>query len=323
MTEPEYSIRNFRGGDEKIMSEIFNQVITEFDTDFHKFSAEQIKHYQPFYGSHRNLNDYQSQDIKFLLNTNNTEKGYVEASNRFGRFVIHYPIVLRQNRSKKTLNMLFKSLVETILKRDPKSIRAIYNQKYKEIHNFFTTQINPSILKINKIHETKRLGIFVKDIDCSIDDFEIQPFTRYNIDTLVKFRNSSDEVLGTEVSVESLNQGFEDGKHTDENTFLIYNEDKLSGWVCAGINKPPFDYDKSLRQPIGVLRGIILDSSVVLKSLRKALFCSVREFYHNKGIEEFRIWTKINNDPYSFCNTYKDYGFKPTQEFEYEYDFEI
>lgn len=322
-TITEYSIRNFRIGDEHIMTRIFNQVIVEFDTEFPKFSPEQIKLHQPFYGSSRNLDEYVPEDIIFLLNSDNKEIGYVESSNRFERFTVHYPIIVKEYRSIKTLNLLFMALYDSILERNPKSIRAVYNKKYPEIHNFFRTQIHESIRSHITIHETERFGIPVENIRNTDANFEGQPFKRDKIKILLKFCNSSNTISGTQVSVESINQGFDNGKYTQENSFLITQGKKIFGWVCGGINFSPFDYDKTLKQPIGVLRGIITDASTDVISLRKAMFYSLKEFFLKNHIDEFRIWAVVNEDPYSFYNTHKEYGFTTTGESEYIYQIKV
>jgi hypothetical protein len=323
MYENKYTFRNFNKGDQKIMSDIFNQVIIEFDTEFPKFTPEQIKNHQPFYGAIRNLDEYGPEDIKFLLNSKNKEVGYIESSNRFDRYTIHYPVILKKYRSANTLNLLFKALYDNILKRDPKSIRAVYSKKYRDIHDFFRNKVHESIREDIKIHETERFQIPVKRINSQVEDFEIIPFTKNHIKTLVEFYDSSDSVVGTQVSIQSLDQGFNDGKYTEENSFLFLKNRKLLGWVHAGINGPPYDYDKSLKRPIGVLKGMILDGSTDLKSLRITMFYILRDFFLKNNIEEFRIWALVTNDPNSFYQTNKDYGFKPTKESEFTYNFPI
>lgn len=316
MVTEKYTIQGSIEGSEKAQAEIFNKVMPEIDPIIPQTNPEEIRVINPIYGTPRSRHDINSQNTKFLAHSENRIVGYVECHNRLGSYNLHYPLILKEHRSKQTLNMLFRASYSLAKTNEAKRIYSVYNNKYDPIHFYLRNQ---KIAPIKSIQENKRLFILTDQLKYQITGFDFKPFKRDKIQELINFRYSKEGIGGRDLSEEELTSGFESGKYSPENSTLIYKNGKLVAWWSVRINSPPHDYDKSLKYPIGVLNELMIDTNYEnLPELRKAMFKAGYEFLKAQKISEFRVWTSSSGE---FYKEFGRYGFQLTGEGEYEYTY--
>ncbi|MFX1506255.1 MAG: hypothetical protein ACFFDC_09075 [Promethearchaeota archaeon] len=314
MSIEKYSIQDYREGDEKFQASIFNTVIPRIDPKMPLTTPEEIRIWNPFYGSLRTGYGDETENIKFLLHSETGIVGYAECNGRLGSYNLHYPLILKKYCTETTLNLLFKANYDLAKSKNAKRIHSTYNSDYKEIHSFLRNQ---KIVPIKSIRENKRLTILTDELNYKITGFSFLPFHQDKIDDLLDFRYSKEEIAGRDLSKEELISGFKSGKYSPENSTLIFKNGKIVAWWSVRINSPPYDYDKTLTHPIGVLNELAIDFSYEnLPELRKAAFKSGLKFLKSNEIPEFRMWAACTGQ---FFKEYENYGFRLTEEGEYEY----
>lgn len=317
MSIEKYTIQNSHEGDEKAQATIFNKVMPEIDPIIPPTKPEEIRIINPLYGTPRSRYEFGPENTKFLEHSENGIVGYTECYGRLGSYNLHYPLILKKHRSEETLNFLFRANYDLARKKEAKMIYSTYNDKYELVHAFLKNQ---KIAPIKSIHENRRLVIQTDQLNYRITGFEFKPFDRDKIEELINFRYSKEGIGGRDLSKEELASGFESGKYSPENSTLIYKNGRLVAWWSVRINSPPYDYDKSLKYPIGVLNELALDTNYEnLPELRKAMFKAGYEFLKAQEISEFRVWTTCSG---KFYKEFGEYGFQLTGEGEYEYNYE-
>ncbi|MFX0126257.1 MAG: hypothetical protein ACFFAE_21735 [Candidatus Hodarchaeota archaeon] len=317
MSNEKYTIRDYEEGDEKVQVSIFNYVMSRIDPNMPLTTPEEIRIRNPIYGSLRMGYEYESENIKFLIHSEDGIVGYAECYSRLGSYNLHYPLILKKHCREGTLNLLFKTNYDLAKSKNAKRIHSTYNNEYKEIHSYIKNQ---QIVPIKSISENKRLVILTDELNYNVTDFNFIPFNQDKIDDLLDFRYSKEEIVGRDLSREELISGFESGKYSPENSTLIFKNDRLVAWWSVRINSPPYDYDKTLTHPIGVLNELVIDFGYEnLPELRKAMFKAGYKFLKSKEIPEFRLWASCSGQ---FFKEYANYGFRLTGEGEYEYTYE-
>jgi hypothetical protein len=315
MAEQKLILRDYQEGDEEIQAIIFNHVMMEMVPDSPPLTSETIK---DRYAEHP---EWTPKHVKVLVNPKDEIVGYAECQSRFGVYSLSYPLILKEYRSEESLHMLFRAIYEFAKNSEPKAIRATYVYEFEKAHEFLKSQ---QIAKIIETRETNRFSIPVDKLDFDTPGYTLKPFTEDDIEALVAFRYSKDEirggVRGAEMTVENLAKSFERGDTSPENSALVYQRDKLVGWWNVRINPPSRDYDRSLTHPVGITNGYAMDMSHEdMIGLRKALFKAGFQFLKDNNVLEFRIWV-LTASP--FFNHFKELGFEFTGEGEFVYEFE-
>jgi hypothetical protein len=312
-----YLIRDSREGEENIKSDIFNKVMLKIDPNIPSIDSEEIRIRNPIYGNLRNRDEFGPENTKFLIHSDNGVVGYIEYYGRLGSYNLHYPLILKKHCSEYTLNLLFKAIYDLVRTKNARRIYSTYNNKYESIHTFFRNQ---KIAPIKSINENRRLAILTDQLDYNITGFVFVPFSRDKIDELINFKYSKEGIAGRDLSKEELVSGFKWGKYSPESSTLIYRNGKLVAWWSVRVNSPPYDYDKLLKYPIGVLNELVFDTNYEdLTELRKAMFKAGYSFLKTRKIPEFRVWTSCSGALYK---EFGKYGFTLTGEGEYSYNYE-
>ncbi|MHA2233065.1 MAG: hypothetical protein ACXAB4_11320 [Candidatus Hodarchaeales archaeon] len=304
-------LRNYREGDEKFQAEIYNEVMPDMNPKIRLLAPKEIK------TRYKEDSEFIPEQVKILLNSKEEIVGYMKCRCRLGHYSLSHPLILKEYRSESTLNQLFKAIYDYIITNKPKTIRATYAHELKQAHEFIRNQ---KIAKIAEIRETQRISIPVANLEFKIPGYDLKPFTHDNIEKLVTFRYSKEEIRGSELSVERLTKAVENGEYSPENSSLVYQKDQLLGWWAVKINTPSTDYDPTLERPIGTLNGYVIDMSHGdMIGLRKALLTTGYRFLKKSSISEFRIWLITSSPFYDQC---RDLGFEFTGEGEFVYEFE-
>ena len=107
MTQEGLIIRNYEKGDEEAQAEIFNTVIVEMIPEPELIKAKKVQK------RHEDSN-FNPKQVQYLVNEDQKIVGYTECRINGGFHGIFYPMILKEYRSKETLDQLFKSLIPLI-----------------------------------------------------------------------------------------------------------------------------------------------------------------------------------------------------------------
>jgi hypothetical protein len=315
MNNSSFSIRNFTEGDEKIQASIFNQVMKEIEPDIAQLTSNDLK------GIYAKTPIFKPEHVRFLMNSNGEVIGYGECRGHIGIKYLDYPLVLREYRSINTLNMLFEANYIFVKENFPEYRIAShsYLEKFTQVHDFFQTQ---KIAQIKESHKAIRFSIPVDDLNIENPGYNVEPFIENDIEKLVKFRYSNDNIVGEGVTEKSLSKGFNSGKYSPEKSFLIYQNENIIAWTSTTIHTPINEaYSRrAMKFPIGVPNGYIIkyDHEDRL-GLEKAMCKSAFEFLRKNGVSEYQIWIMSTSSLIDIC---EKIGFKHTGEEERGYTFE-
>jgi hypothetical protein len=310
-----YSIRNFTKGDEAILASLFNQTMKEISPDIISLKPEDFKQI------YKNNPLFKPEHIKFLLTPSDEIIGYGECRDYGSTKYLDYPLILGDYRSPEFDNLLFGATYQYLITTYPNSTIAThsYLDKYEQVHAFFQEQ---KIIKIKRIQEAVQFLIPVEDLNFHIDKYKIKAFTEKDIETLVEFRYSEGDIDGNAVTDEILLKGFQSGKYSPENSFLIYYDDKLVAWISTTIYTPINEAyaRRDLKISIGVINAFVTnyDHNDRL-GLEKAALRASYEYLSKKGIPEYRVWVVKSSQYYDLC---QKLGLSPSGEVERGYFFE-
>ncbi len=104
MNHQNYSIRDFKDGDEDSQVFIFNQVMKEIEPEIAILSTENIK------TIHARVPIFTPEHIKFLIHSTGEICGYGECRGFVDTNYLDYPLILKEYRSDDTSNMLFEAI---------------------------------------------------------------------------------------------------------------------------------------------------------------------------------------------------------------------
>jgi hypothetical protein len=280
MIQESLNIRDYEKGDESSHSEIFNKVIGEMVPNPVPITPEKVRkrHEEP---------DFNPKQVKYLLNSKNEIVGYTECRIHSGFHGIFYPMILKEYRSKDTLNQLFKAIFDFAkedCKKNPGTIESHYAFDFAPAHEYFKSQ---SIAKIKDINEVHEMRLSVKELGYDIPiDYEIKPLTQDDFQTLLEYRKSKETIVGEDVTLERLEENFKSGEMTPEDSFLIYYQGELSGYIHHGKSSPA-DSGQEDTAVYGELRGMILDTEFTDGlNLRKTMLRSGKDYFDkHKAVE--------------------------------------
>ena len=316
MNHQDYSIRDFIDGDEESQAFIFNQVMKEIEPTIALLSKENIK------TIHARVPIFTPGHIKFLIHPTGKIRGYGECRGYVNTNYLDYPLILKEYRSNKTLDMLFEAIYTFSKSENPNINIAThsYLERYTQVHDYFKNQ---NIAKINRIQTAIQYAIPVDNMNFETSEYNLQSFTKDDIEKLIEFRYSdNNNIVGDGLSVESLLRGFSSGRYSPEKTFFIYQNENLLGWTSISIRTPVNEAQtrRAVQHPIAVPGGYIrrLDHKDRL-GLEKAMFKSAYDYLKKKSITEFRVFV-VEASP--FIDLCDKIGLKPTGEREISYIFD-
>jgi hypothetical protein len=284
MTQEVLTIRNYEKGDEEAQAEIFNTVIVEMMPEPELIKAEKVRkrHEDP---------NFNPKQVHYLVNEDQKIVGYTECRINAGFHGIFYPMILKEYRSKETLDKLFKSIYQFAKEdciQNPGTIESHYAYDFKKAHEYFKSQ------KIAKVVDTRharemRLPINEMDYDLSTD-YESKPLTKDDFSTLVSYRKSKESIVGEEITLERLAERFDSGEMSEEDSFLIYNKTTV----------------------YGNFEGMILDTDFSDGlSMRKAMVKATRKYFEKHNAKEVVTSIELNNPAIEY---YKNLGFVVSEE---------
>jgi ribosomal protein S18 acetylase RimI-like enzyme len=305
MTQEVLTIRNYEKGDEEAQAEIFNKVIVEMIPDPVLIDSEKVRkrHEEP---------NFNPKQVQYLVNENQKIVGYTECRINGGFHGIFYPMILKEYRSKETLDRLFKTIYDFAKedsKQNPGSIESHYSYDFKKAHEYFKNQ------KIAKVVETRharemRLSISKMDYELSAD-YESKPLTKDKFAALVNYRKSKKSIVGEEITLERLTERFDSGEMSTEDSFLIYYKGDLKAYIRVG-KYSPADRGQEDTTVYGNFEGMILDSDFQDGvNLRKAMIKAAKEYFEKYNAKEVIASIELNNPAIEY---YKKLGFKISDE---------
>jgi len=296
MIQETLTIRNYEKGDEESQADIFNTVIGEMIPDPVLITAEKVqkRHKEP---------NFKPEQVKYLVTPDNKIVGYTECRVHGGFHGIFYPLILKEYRSKESLDRLFKAIYEFAredCKQNPGTIESHYSFDFKTANEYFKEQL---IAKITEEREAREMYLPISELAFELSsDFEIKALTRNDFDSLLAYRNSKETIVGEELTFKILNERFESGEMSSGNSFLIYWKGNLVGYVRAEV---PESSDSSTE---GHLGGMILDREFPDGvNLRKAMLKATKSFFDKQKAEKLVATIELHNPAVKY---YKEIGFK-------------
>ncbi len=305
MTQESLIIRNYEKGDEKAQAEIFNTVIVEMIPEPELITAEKVRkrHEDP---------NFNPKQVKYLVNQEKKIVGYTECRIHGGFHGIFYPMILKEYRSKETLDRLFKAIYEFAkedCKKNPGEIESHYSYDFKKAHDYFKNQ---KIAKVVEVREAREMRLPVNELDYEISsEFDIKPLTKDDFSTLVTYRKSKESIVGEEFTVENLTERFDNGEMSSEDSFLVYWKGNLKGYIHIG-KYSPADRGQEDTTVYGNFEGMILDLEFPKGlSLRKAMIKGTKNYLDKYNAKEVIASIVLTNPAIKF---YKKLGFKISEE---------
>jgi ribosomal protein S18 acetylase RimI-like enzyme len=298
MIKEELNIRSYEKEDEKSQAEIFNTVIVEMIPDPVLITSEKVRkrHEEP---------EFNPEQVKYLVTPDNRIVGYTECRIHGGFHGIFYPVILKEYRSKENLDRLFEAIYEFAkedIKKNPGTIESHYSLDFETANEYFRNQTIAKIIDEKNAYE---MGLPVTDLAFDLPaEFETKPLTKADFENLITFRQSKKTIVGNEFTMESLNDQFESGEMSSENSFLVYWKGSLAGFIRGTM--PDREQNES---PIQAhMGGMILDrefSDGV--NLRKAMLKATKSYFDKHKAERL-VATILEDNP--ALEFYKKIGFQ-------------
>ncbi|MFX0171831.1 MAG: hypothetical protein ACFE9L_07925 [Candidatus Hodarchaeota archaeon] len=305
MVQESLTIRSYEKGDEEAQAEIFNTVIVEMIPDPELITAEKVRkrHEDP---------NFNPKQVQYLVNQDQKIVGYTECRIQGGFHGIFYPMILKEYRSKETLDQLFKAIYEFAkedCKKNPGTIESHYVFDFKKAHEYFKNQ---TIAKVKEIQEVREIRLPIDEIDYKISsEYEIKPLTRDDFSTLVEYRNSKESIAGDEVTVENLTERFDNGELSSEDSFLVYWKGDLQGYIHVRTDSPA-DRGQEDTTVNGNFAGMIVDREFPDGvSLRKAMIQGSKDYFIKHNAKELIGSIGLTNPALEY---YKKLGFKISED---------
>ncbi|MFX0052295.1 MAG: GNAT family N-acetyltransferase [Candidatus Hodarchaeota archaeon] len=305
MVQESITIRSYEKGDEEAQAEIFNTVIVEMIPEPELITAEKVRkrHEDP---------KFNPKQVLYLINQDQKIVGYTECRISGGFHGIFYPMILKEYRSKETLDRLFKAIYEFAkedCKKNPGTIESHYAFDFKKAHEYFKSQ---TIAKVKEIQEAREIRLPINEINYEISsEYEIKPLTRNDFSTLVEYRKSKESIVGDEVTVENLTERFDNGEMSSEDSFLVYWKGDLAGYLHVETNSPA-DRGQKDTTVYGNFAGMIVDREFPDGvSLRKAMIQGAKDYFTKQNAKEMIGSIELNNPALEF---YKKLGFSISED---------
>ena len=305
MTQEGLIIRNYEKGDEEAQAEIFNTVIVEMIPEPELIKAEKVQK------RHEDSN-FNPKQVQYLVNEDQKIVGYTECRINGGFHGIFYPMILKEYRSKETLDKLFNSIYQFAkedCKQNPGTIESHYSYDFKKAHEYFKSQ---NIAKVVDTRDAREMRLPTNEMDYDLSsDYESKPLTRDDFSTLVTYRKSKESIVGEEVTRERLTERFDNEEMSSEDSFLIYWKGDLKGYIHVG-KYSPADRGQVDTTIYGNFEGMILDSEFPDGlNLRKAMIKATKEYFEKSNAKEIVTSIELNNPAIEF---YKKLGFIVSEE---------
>ncbi|MHA2295507.1 MAG: hypothetical protein ACXAEU_16965 [Candidatus Hodarchaeales archaeon] len=297
MIKNDLKLRSYEKGDEKAQADIFNKVIVEMDPETVLIKPEKVRkrHQEP---------NFNPEQVKYLVNQDGKIVGYTECRVSDGFHGIFYPLILKEYRSKETLDQLFSAIYDFAKNNNPQTIESHYVYNLNYAHEYFKKQ---SIAKIVETREVKDMSIDIDEISTDVPGYEVKPLTREDFPSLIAFRQSKKSIVGDELTVEILKDRFEKGEMSPENSFLIYKDGKLVGYVRVD-KYSPADNGEEDTSVYGTLNGMILDMEFSDGiNLRKAMLKAAQGYYKKHDAKKLRSGILASSPS---VEIYKQIGFE-------------
>jgi len=305
MTQEVLTIRNYKKGDEEAQAEIFNTVIVEMIPEPELIKSEKVqkRHEDP---------NFNPKQVQYLVNADQKIVGYTECRINGGFHGIFYPMILKEYRSKETLDQLFESIYQFAkedCKQNPGTIESHYAYDFKKAHEYFKNQ---KIAKVVDTRDAREMRLPINEMDYELSaDYESKPLTKDYFELLVKYRKSKESIVGEEVTLERLTERFESGEMSAEDSFLIYYKGELLGYIHVG-KYSPADRGQEDTTVYGNFEGMILDSDFPDGlNMRKAMIKATKDYFEKHNAKEVVTSIELNNPAIEF---YKESGFKVSEE---------
>lgn len=305
MVQESLTIRSYEKGDEEAQAEIFNTVIVEMIPEPELITAEKVRkrHEEP---------NFNPKQVQYLVNQDQQIVGYTECRIHGGFHGIFYPMILKEYRSKETLDRLFKAIYEFAKEdcnKNPGTIESHYTYDFKKAHEYFESQ---TIAKVVEVQDAREMRLPINEINFEISsDFEIKPLTKDDFSTLVTYRKSKESIVGEEITVENLTERFDNGEMSSEDSFLVYWKGDLKGYIHVGTYSPA-DRGQKDTTVYGNFGGMIVDREFPDGvSLRKAMIQGAKDYFTKQKAKEMVGSIVLNNPAFEF---YKKIGFNISEE---------
>ncbi len=305
MTQEVLAIRNYEKGDEEAQAEIFNTVIVEMIPEPVLIKAEKVKkrHEDP---------NFNPKQVQYLVNENQKIIGYTECRINGGFHGIFYPMILKEYRSKETLDQLFKAIYEFAkedCKQNPGTIESHYSYDFKKAHEYFKNQ---KIANVVDTRDAREMCLPINEMDYELSaDYVSKPLTKDDFEVLVNYRKSKESIVGEEVTLERLTERFDSGEMSTEDSFLIYYKGDLKAYIHVG-KYSPADRGQEDTTVYGNFEGMILDLDFPDGlNMRKAMIKATREYFEKYNAKEVVTSIELNNPAIEY---YKNLGFKVSEE---------
>ncbi len=305
MVQESLTIRNYEKGDETAQAEIFNTVIVEMIPEPVLITAEKVqkRHEDP---------NFNPKQVQYLVDQEQKIVGYTECRINGGFHGIFYPLILKEYRSKETVDRLFKAIYEFAkedCKKNPGTIESHYAFDFKKAHEYFKNQ---KIAKVTEVQDAREMRLAINEIDYQLSpEFEIKPLTKEDFSALATYRKSKESIVGEEVTVENLTERFDNGEMSSEDSFLVYWKGELKGYIHAG-KYSPAERGQEDTTVYGNFEGMILDLEFPDGlSLRKAMIQGTKEYFNKHNAKEVTTSIVLTNPAIKY---YKKLGFKISEE---------
>lgn len=305
MTQEILTIRNYEKGDEEAQAEIFNTVIVEMIPEPELITTEKVRK------RHEDSN-FNPKQVQYLVNQDQKIVGYTECRIQGGFHGIFYPMILKEYRSKETLDRLFKAIYEFAkedCKQNPGVIESHYSYDFKKAHEYFKNQ---KIAKVVEIRDAREMRLPINENNYEISsDYKSKPLTKDDFSKLVTYRKSKGSIVGEEFTLENLTERFDNGEMSSEDSFLIYWKGDLKGYIHIGKNSPA-DRGQEDTTVYGHFSGMILDLDFPDGlSLRKAMIIGAKDYFDKYNVKEVIATIELTNP---VIENYKKLGFKISEE---------
>ncbi len=158
--------------DEEAQAEIFNTVIVEMIPEPELIKAEKVRkrHEDP---------NFNPKQVQYLVKEDQKIVGYTECRINSGFHGIFYPMILKEYRSKETLDQLFKIIYEFAkedCKQNPGTIESHYSYDFKKAHKYFKSQ---NIAKVVDTRDAREMRLPTNEMDYDLSsDYESKPLTK-------------------------------------------------------------------------------------------------------------------------------------------------
>jgi hypothetical protein len=256
--------------------------------------------------------NFNPMQVLYLVNQDQKIVGYTECRIHGGFHGIFYPMILKEYRSKETLDRLFKAIYEFAkedCKKNPGTIESHYAFDFKKAHEYFKNQ---TIVKVKEIEEAREIRLPIDEIDYEISsEYEIKPLAREDFSTLVTYRKSKESIVGDEITVENLTERFDKGEMSSEDSFLVYWKGDLQGYLHVETYSPA-DRGQKDTTVYGNFAGMIVDREFPDGvSLRKAMIQGAKDYFTKHNAKEMVGSIGLNNPALEF---YKKLGFNISED---------